>query len=632
MYAPLLQHLALLWTMILDITVSMAGYPTPELASNSARYRTLGLGMANLGAVLMQSGVPYGSPEGLALGRALAAILNATAYNTSARLAASLAPHDAYEANKTHALRVLHNHRAAALRDLRASQDALRTDNLITSLGLYPRSGSDADPQEYQGLTITPPTLRTDNPHTRDLYQRALEIYARAYNAASIHGLRNAQLTVCAPTGTISFQMGCDTTGCEPDFALVRTKTYAGGGHRTLVTQGVGAALASLGWREEDIDAAIKTIEVRGAFYHDDPFPEGHKSDLDADDLYRAAQVLACACAADDRVVTLKWTDHVAMLAALQPHTSGALSKTINLPQTATRFHIAEAYLLSYRLGLKAVAVYRDGSKLSQPLNLPDAAQPKTDAPKTSETPKTSDTPKPEREYLGIATDPPLSPVQASRMTLPALAESVRVKATLAGHSLYLHTGEYEDGRLGEVFVTMGGQGGDMGAWIGAWAQSVSVSLQHGVPFPALARSFLRHAANPAGFVHGLASIPALAHIRTASSPMDLIFQILAAFYDDDGMRRDPKPHQDSGSPVVHFTSRVTLADGTHATIEGGVIQAPPKAPAPPSTPIKAPAPIPSVKPKGGGDLCHNCGNFALQWSGNRCQVCSVCHETTGCS
>jgi ribonucleoside-diphosphate reductase alpha chain len=197
-------------------------------------------------------------------------------------------------------------------------------------------------------------------------------------------------------------------------------------------------------------------------------------------------------------------------------------------------------------------------------------------------------------------------------MSLPALAESVRVKATLAGHSLYLHTGEYSDGRLGEVFVTMGGQGGDLGAWIGAWAQSVSVALQHGTPFSALARSFLGHTANPSGFVQGLRDIPTLAHIRTASSPMDLIFQLLSAFYDDNGMRRDcrpspdNKPHNDASDNDKPEASDKPARVVTSPTASIG-------------------------KPKGGGDLCPNCNSFGLRRSGT-CQVCEVCHTTTGCS
>ena len=615
----LLAHAVSLWTVVLDVTVGMAGYPTAEIAHNSVRYRTLGLGLANLGALLMHLGLPYDSHEGRRLARALMALINAVAYQTSAQIAQVVGPYEAYERNRKHAQRVLWNHRACAALDLTQTDDD----------GVH----------MYDDLCTPPPPMHVHGGNqARSIYLDALRAYSAACAMAARTGLRNAQLTNIAPTGTIGFQLGCDTTGCEPDFALVKRKDYAGGGSRNLVNATVPRALENLGWRQPDIQAACEAIEARGYFFHADPFPDGHpRPDYLTDAaLDLAGRVLACAASKAQGVMTLSPMAHVLMLAALQPHVSGAISKSVNLPQDATPQDIATIYQEAHKLGVKALAVYRDGCKLSQPLNLPDA--PPSDKAEPNNTPnnpiaygapfqdppKADDAPK-----LGIFAPEALSPHQAERVGLPALAESVRVKASLAGHSLYLHTGEYADGRLGEVFVTMGGQGGDLGAWIGAWAQSVSVALQHGTPFAALARSFLGHQANPAGFVHGLSDVPQLAHIRSASSPMDLIFQILAAFYDEDGMRRDRKPASPSAQPLPVLTSPARLL-----TAEGVVVDelGHPVEPSPKAAHAESPTPVEVAKPKGGGDLCPNCNHFALQWSGNRCQVCSVCHTTTGCS
>jgi ribonucleoside-diphosphate reductase alpha chain len=570
------EHACRLWTIALEISVMMAQFPSRKIAELSYRYRTLGLGFANIGGCLMASGIPYDSAEGRAICGALAAIMTGVSYATSAEMAGGLGPFPGYEANKADMLRVIRNHRRAAY----GQKDG------------------------YEKLATPPVPLdhaACPDPHLIEAAQRAWD---RAIELGQQYGYRNAQATVIAPTGTIGLVMDCDTTGIEPDFALVKFKKLAGGGYFKIINQAVPEALRTLGYHEAQIaeieayavghgslaqapainhatlkargftgevlrklDAAVKSaFDIKFAFNRwtiGEEFLTGTlriepeklneagfdllshlgfaKQEIEAANEHVCGAmtlegaphlgeahlaVFDCASPCGRKGTRYLSVDsHIYMMAAAQPFISGAISKTINMANEATVEDCKNAYLLSWRLALKANALYRDGSKLSQPLNAQLLAEEAEEA----------------EEMIGeIAADKPMAARAAitaeriverivererQREKLPNRRKSYTQKATVGGHKVYLHTGEYEDGRLGEIFIDMHKEGAAFRSLMNNFAIAISLGLQYGVPLEEYVDAFTFTRFEPAGLVQGNDTI------KNATSILDYIFRELAVSY-----------------------------------------------------------------------------------------------------
>ncbi|HEX6964054.1 MAG TPA: vitamin B12-dependent ribonucleotide reductase [Lacipirellula sp.] len=421
-----------------EILVDHASYPTKDIARNSHLFRPLGLGYSNLGSLLMAAGVPYDSDEGRGVCGAMTALLHGAANLTSAELAEAVGPFDEYEKNREPMLRVMHMHREAC-------------DKI--------------DPN-------CPPQLR----------EAAADVWDEVLAAGAVHGFRNAQATVLAPTGTISFMMDCDTTGIEPDIALVKYKQLAGGGMLKIVNQTVPAALKTLGYEQPEIDSILAHISEEDTI-------EG-AADLKPEHL----PVFDCAFTPRNGTRSIAWQAHVTMMAAAQPFLSGAISKTVNMPRDTTIEDIAQAYFDGWRLGLKALAIYRDGSKESQPLNTG------TEADKAKA--KEAAAAKPRRERL------------------PDTRQSITHKFSIAGHEGYITVGLFPDGRPGEMFITMAKEGSTIGGLMDAFGTAVSMSLQYGVPLEDYVRKFSHMRFEPQGHTKN-------PDIRIAKSLIDYIFRWL---------------------------------------------------------------------------------------------------------
>ncbi len=582
------EHAARLWTVVLEISVLMAQYPSRAIAQRSYEYRTLGLGYANLGALLMVQGIPYDSAEALAQTGALTAILTGVAYATSAELAAALGAFPRYDENRAAMLRVMRNHRRAA----------------------YARPTS-----EYEELTVLPQPLDAAT-CPRDLLTAAQRAWDRALVLGETHGYRNAQTTLIAPTGTIGLLMDCDTTGVEPDFALVKFKKLAGGGYFRIINQSVPGALRRLGYSAEQ-SAAIVAYCAGTATLDGAPHINRHAlaargftpALLDAidaalpaafditfafnryalgDDFCRDVLGFSDAQLADPAFSVLEGLGftrtqieeandhiggrmtiegaphlreehyavfdcanrcgkygtryiaplaHVRAMAAAQPFLSGAISKTINMPFDATVQDVADVYMSAADSMVKALALYRDGSKLSQPLAsaLWDAPEDELDADDIADALAI------ERPALHSAVEHPAVVAaqriiadleRGARESLPARRRGYAQKAQVGGHSIYLHTGEFAQPdpltgapRLGELFVSMSKEGASFGALMNCFAIAVSIGLQHGVPLEAYVDSFIFQKFEPNGIVAGHD------RIRMATSIIDYIFRELAVSY-----------------------------------------------------------------------------------------------------
>ncbi len=424
-----------------EIIVDRASYPTEKIAFNSHLYRTLGLGYANLGALLMGLGHSYDSDEGRALAGSLTAVMHLAAFRQSARLAAIRGPFDTYAENRESMLRVVRQH-VEAVRDIPSgAHDSLRAA-------------------------------------AADLGDQVLAL-------GKVHGFRNAQVTVLAPTGTIGFLMDCDTTGIEPDIALVKYKLLAGGGMLKIVNQTVPMALKLLGYSPEQVKAILAHIDAQDTI-------EGAPG-LRVEHL----PVFDCAFKPRNGERSLGYMAHLKMMAAAQPFLSGAISKTVNMPRTATIDEIAHTYLEGWKMGLKAVAIYRDGSKRSQPVNSGKNKEQKTEAT--------------------TAAPPPAAP---RRARLPDTRASITHKFEVAGHEGYLTVGLYPDGAPGELFITMAKEGSTVGGLMDAFGTAVSICLQYGVPVEALSRKFAHARFEPSGFTKN-------PDIPIAKSLVDYIFRWL---------------------------------------------------------------------------------------------------------
>jgi ribonucleoside-diphosphate reductase alpha chain len=418
-----------------EILVDNASYPTPAIARNSHDYRPLGLGYANLGVLLMDRGLPYDSDAGRACAAAVTALMHGEAYAQSARLASAMGAFEGYEKNAEPMLRVIDKHRQHA--------------RMIDS-------------------TLVP----------AELLRSAQAVWDEAYSLGAQHGYRNSQVTVLAPTGTIGFMMDCDTTGIEPDIALVKYKKLVGGGVLKIVNQSVPGVLAKLGYSASQVQDILKHVDERETIEGAPHLLEEHLPIFD------------CAFPPAGGVRSIPYMGHIKMMSAVQPFLSGAISKTVNMPADSTPDDISHAYLESWRLGLKAVAVYRDGCKRSQPLST--SRQPAPDAAR------------------------PL------RRKLPDERRSITHKYSIAGHEGYITAGMYEDGKPGEIFLVMAKEGSTISGLMDAFATAISMALQYGVPLEALVEKFSHVRFEPSGFTKN-------PEVPYAKSITDYIFRWLAA-------------------------------------------------------------------------------------------------------
>jgi ribonucleoside-diphosphate reductase alpha chain len=425
-----------------EIIVDNASYPTPSIEKNSHDYRPLGLGYANLGALLMSWGLPYDSDAGRAVAGVLTAIMHGHAYATSARIASVTGPFAGYEKNREPMLRVIRKHHAAV--------------------------------DKIQGRYLP-----------EGLLQAARETWDECYKLGAAHGYRNSQVTVIAPTGTIAFMMDCDTTGVEPDIALVKYKKLAGGGMLKIVNNTVPEALRRLGYEEERVNRIVSFIDEHETIEGAPGLKDEH------------LPVFDCAFKPKNGTRTIHHMGHIRMMEAVQPFVSGAISKTVNMPEDATPADIEEAYMEAWKGGLKAIAIYRDGSKRSQPLS-------------TSKT---------DRGALAQAAAALGAPV-AKRRRLPDERKSITHKFSVAGHDGYLTVGMYEDGTPGEIFIVMAKAGSTLNGVMDSFATAVSLGLQHGVPL----RLFVNKLSHIRFEPHGFTKNP---DIPIAKSIIDYLFRWL---------------------------------------------------------------------------------------------------------
>ena len=571
------EHLCRLWTVVLEISVLMAQFPSKAIAELSYEFRTLGLGYANIGGLLMTMGLSYDSKEGRALCGALSAIMTGIAYKTSAEMAGELGPFPGYKKNAAHMLRVIRNHRRAAK----------------------------GEATGYEALSVNPVPLDHAHCPQVSLVSHAIQAWDDALALGETNGYRNAQVTVVAPTGTIGLVMDCDTTGIEPDFALVKFKKLAGGGYFKIINRAVPAALRVLGYRDSEIAEieayavghgslsnapGVNATTLKAKGFTDEAIAKVEKALPTAFDIkfvfnkwtlgedfivkqlgvsadaiaapnfellsaigftkreIEAANVHICGAMTVEGAPHLKAEhyavfdcanpcgkigkrylsveSHIRMMAAAQPFISGAISKTINMPNDATVEDCKAAYLLSWKLALKANALYRDGSKLSQPLNSQliaddededDAVESFYEKPMAARATQVSEKIV-EKLVERIV-------VMREREKMPDRRKGYTQKAVVGGHKVYLRTGEYDDGRLGEIFIDMHKEGAALRSFINNFAIAVSLGLQYGVPLEEYVDAFTFTRFEPAGPVQGNDSI------KYATSILDYVFRELAVSY-----------------------------------------------------------------------------------------------------
>ncbi|MER8727775.1 vitamin B12-dependent ribonucleotide reductase [Mesorhizobium sp. M1027] len=570
------EHTVRLWTMVLEISVMMAQFPSKEIAKLSYEYRTLGLGYANIGGLLMTSGIPYDSDEGRAICAALTAIMTGTAYATSAEMAAELGAFPDYDRNAQNMLRVMRNHRRAAYGE---------------------RDG-------YEKLAVNPVPLVASDLRQQELADHAKAAWDRAIELGEEHGYRNAQATVIAPTGTIGLVMDCDTTGIEPDFALVKFKKLAGGGYFKIINRAVPEALRTLGYSESQIaeieayavghgnlnqapginpgslkakgftdekiaalNAALKSaFDIKFVFnqwtlgadwvketfgFTDEqlndfsfemlPALGFSKKDIEAANIHvcgamtlegapflKAEHLPVFDCASPCGKIgkrSLSINSHIMMMAAAQPFISGAISKTINMPNDATVEDAKGAYMLSWKLALKANALYRDGSKLSQPLNASLLADVEDDEDEAVEQLIAAPAAQRAVQVTEKIVERVVERLYRDREKLPNRRKGYTQKAVVGGHKVYLRTGEFDDGRLGEIFIDMHKEGAAFRAMMNNFAIAISLGLQYGVPLEEFVEAFTFTKFEPAGMVQGNDAI------KNATSILDYVFRELAVSY-----------------------------------------------------------------------------------------------------
>ncbi|MDH4066041.1 MAG: vitamin B12-dependent ribonucleotide reductase, partial [Acidobacteriota bacterium] len=526
-----------------EIIVDNSSYPTRAIEKNSHDYRPLGLGYANLGALLMSRGLPYDSDGGRDFAGAITALMTGEAYAQSARVARDHGgPFTGYAANREPFLRVMRKHR-----------DAIK------------------------GITAK---------HVpADLYNAAKQAWDDAVELGEEFGYRNAQATVLAPTGTIGFMMDCDTTGVEPDIALVKYKKLVGGGMMKIVNQTVPMALKRLGYAAAQIDDIVKYIDEQETI-------EGAPHLLDRD-----LAVFDCAFKAARGQRSIHYMGHIKMMGATQPFISGAISKTVNVPKDATVEDIEQAYLESWRLGAKAISIYRDGSKRTQPLNTSRDVT----AAATTATPK---------DVVDAAVAQALSSRTPMRRKLPDERQALTHKFDISGHEGYITVGLFENGMPGEIFLVMAKEGSTISGFADAFAQAISYALQYGVPLQALVDKFSHVRFEPSGMTKN-------PDVRFAKSIVDYIFRWMASKF---------------LSPEAQFRAGVNNRDEAGDT-PAAAVPAPKTAPAPTAA-VGAVAPSPTsfaaMQNQEDAPPCTTCGSIMVR-SGS-CYKCGNCGTTSGCA
>ena len=706
------MHATRLWTVTLEISVLMAQFPSKEIAQRSYDFRTLGLGYANIGGLLMNMGYGYDSDEGRALCGALTAIMTGVSYATSAEMASELGAFPGYAKNAEHMLRVIRNHRRAA----QAATDG------------------------YEALAVKPVPLDHANCPDKSLIDLSLAAWDNALALGEKHGYRNAQVSVIAPTGTIGLVMDCDTTGIEPDFALVKFKKLAGGGYFKIINQSVPAALAKLGYGSaqiqeivsyavghgsignapvinhtsligngfgkaelEKIEGALgSAFDIRFVFNQwtlGEEFctkvlgiPQAKLSDPSFDMLRHLGYSKADIDAANDHVcgtMTLEGAphlkdehlnifdcanpcgkkgkrylsvnSHITMMAAAQSFISGAISKTINMPNDATIEDCQKAYELSWSLGTKANALYRDGSKLSQPL----AAALIEDDEEAAEILETGST----QEKAAVIAEKIIEKVvikeiiKTEREKMPERRKGYTQKAIVGGHKVYLRTGEYSDGSLGEIFIDMHKEGAGFRAMMNNFAIAVSVGLQYGVPLEEFVDAFTFTKFEPSGMVQGNDSI------KNATSILDYIFRELAVSYLDRTDLAHVKPagasfddlhkgdeganvtdiSEDSATKSLEMLKSISSTGYLRKRLPQELMSLKPSADTAPmaldvttnadavaTAAVSAPVTTLDERTKAKmqgyeGEACGDCGNYTLVRNGT-CMKCNTCGATSGCS
>jgi ribonucleoside-diphosphate reductase alpha chain len=547
-----------------EIIVSPSSYPTEQITRNARAFRQLGLGYANLGAYLMADGVPYDSDAGRGTAAAITALMTGRGYLESARIAAAIGPYDKYPENRDAHNAVMRMHRDAS----HAIDDAKCVDT--------------------------------------ELLAAARSTWDEAVAAGDEHGYRNAQATVLAPTGTISFLMDCDTTGVEPDFSLVKFKELVGGGQMTIVNRTVPLALQTLGYSDQQIEQIEAYVNEHGTIIGAPELADEHLPVFDV--------------AVGERAIS--HMGHIEMMGAVQPFISGAISKTVNLPETATVDDIADAYRQAWQLGIKALAIYRDGSKTAQALRT-DAQK---DAPAPSGALSEADLDKAVKEALAKA--PP------KRRRMPRERQSITHKFSIGGHEGYITAGMYEDGTIGEIFLTdIGKEGSTLRGMMNSFATAISISLQYGVPLETLVRKFSYMRFEPEGMTNN-------PEIPFAKSMPDYIMRWLASRFLDVDLQeelgiltpavRARKMAQDAASSYSGDTAEPpSPSPGNGSSTEANSIgSAPPRAAA--SALTDSPPPLPAVsKGLDLGPACQQCGGM-MQRTGS-CYTCSSCGFNTGC-
>lgn len=542
-----------------EILVDHASYPTDRIALNSHLFRPLGLGYSNLGSLIMTSGIPYDSPEAHGMCGAITALLHGAANLTSSEIAGVVGTFTEYEENAEPMMRVMQMHRNAV-------------EQIDSSGPAYLKDAA------------------------RSVWEKVLESGHR-------NGFRNAQATVLAPTGTISFMMDCDTTGIEPDIALVKYKQLAGGGMLKIINKSVHLGLRTLGYTEDQ----IKAIE---AYVNDKDTIEG-APELKTEHL----PVFDCAFTPANGTRSIRWQAHVEMMAAAQPFLSGAISKTVNMPKESTVDDIADAYFWGWELGLKAIAIYRDGSKQSQPLSTKSEGKKAEEAAAAKTVEKIVYKPRRER--------------------LPDTRNSVTHKFSIAGHEGYISVGLYPDGRPGEVFITMAKEGSTVGGLMDSFGTATSIALQYGVPLEVLVNKFSHTRFEPMGHTTN-------PDIRIAKSLIDYIFRWLGLTFLDSYREEHKMKSEMASASTVALTSTKTPVNGNGA-------EAPPTA----ASYTKArfvgfdSMPVRGNGSEGAGQKadsrdsqfagfqgdapsCDNCGAITVR-AGN-CYLCHNCGNSLGCS
>ena len=534
-----------------EILVGNADYPTEKIAENSRLFRQLGLGYANIGALLMALGMPYDSTGGRAWAAALTSMMTGHAYATSARIASRMGPFAGFTANERYMLNVLRMHR-------------------------------DAD-KEIDNTDVVQP----------DLVEAATASWAAAVRDGEEYGVRNSQATVLAPTGTIGLMMDCDTTGIEPDLGLVKFKKLVGGGNMTIVNQTVPRALKKLGYEKPVADRIVAYIDT-------------NKTIVGSPDL-RPEHLAAFACSMGDNVI--HYEGHVRMMGAVQPFLSGAISKTVNMPEEATIEEIEKIHMLSWELGLKAVAIYRDNCKVGQPLSTMKKDDDKADNAATATA---------ERVIERVVSQP-------VRQKLPRSRRGRTFEFRVADCKGFANVGEYEDGRPGEIFLTVSKQGSTLAGIMDSFAKSVSYGLQYGVPLHAFVEAFINTRFEPAGMTDD-------PDIRMASSIIDYLFRRLAVEYMTPAERAElgiftREERMQPTLPGVEETA-VDTAQGVDVIADPKTIPSAGELAASMAAGVLSHGESKSART---GAICSACGSSNMRRAG-ACHVCGDCGSTSGCS